>query len=54
MLVALKKFHQRNNSLPDMIIIYRDGVGDGQIRYVKEWEMRQIAEVMSQKMQGRQ
>lgn len=28
---ALKKFHQVNGALPERIIVYRDGVGDGQV-----------------------
>ena len=28
---ALQKYHQVNQALPDRIIVYRDGVGDGQV-----------------------
>ncbi|XP_014208216.1 piwi-like protein Siwi [Copidosoma floridanum] len=31
-----------NNELPSCIIIYRDGVGDGQIPFVHEYEVKQI------------
>lgn len=34
---ALKVYQEFNgNTLPKKIIVYRDGVGDGQIEYVKE------------------
>jgi len=39
---ALKKFHELNQELPDKIIIYRDGVGDGQITSVQLYEVEQI------------
>ena len=29
---ALRKYHEVNGALPDRIIVYRDGVGDGQVR----------------------
>ena len=29
---ALRKYHEINGALPDRIIVYRDGVGDGQVR----------------------
>ena len=28
---ALKKYHEVNQTLPDRIVVYRDGVGDGQV-----------------------
>ena len=28
---ALRKYHEVNGRLPDRIIVYRDGVGDGQV-----------------------
>lgn len=28
---ALKKYHEVNQALPDRIVVYRDGVGDGQV-----------------------
>lgn len=28
---ALKKYHEVNSALPDRIVVYRDGVGDGQV-----------------------
>ena len=29
---ALRKYHEINGALPDRIIVYRDAVGDGQVR----------------------
>ena len=28
---ALRKYHEVNGALPDRIVVYRDGVGDGQV-----------------------
>lgn len=28
---ALRQFHKTNGSLPERIVVYRDGVGDGQV-----------------------
>ena len=39
---ALRKYHEINKQLPDRIIIYRDGVGDGQLPAVVEHELPQI------------
>merc|ERR1719322_172885 len=39
---ALRKYREVNGCLPERIIMYRDGVGDGQIPYVKETEVEQI------------
>merc|ERR1712133_325049 len=39
---ALRKYREVNGCLPEKIIMYRDGVGDGQIPYVKETEVEQI------------
>ena len=33
---ALKTYFKLNATYPNKIIVYRDGVGDGQIEYVKE------------------
>lgn len=40
LLKALHKFRQHNNgSLPARLIVYRDGVGDGQIPYIMKHEV---------------
>ncbi|KAI0979118.1 hypothetical protein GJ496_007482 [Pomphorhynchus laevis] len=45
-LEAFQQFGNVNNGrLPDQLIIYRDGVGDGQLGYIREHELSQISEV---------
>ncbi|KAJ8686462.1 hypothetical protein QAD02_022256 [Eretmocerus hayati] len=39
---ALDQFKRYNNALPKRIVIYRDGVGDGQIPYVVKHEVTQL------------
>ncbi|XP_032519044.2 piwi-like protein Ago3 [Danaus plexippus] len=39
---ALKHYLRINGRLPDRIIIYRDGVGDGQLKLLKEYEIPQM------------
>lgn len=36
------KYHERNNTYPDRIFIYRDGVSDGQFKKVEDNEITQI------------
>jgi len=42
MAAALKKYNEINQTLPDRIIVYRDGVGDGQVDMVAEHEVPQM------------
>lgn len=49
---ALKKYHEVNGELPDPVIVYRDGVGDGQLRQVYEHELPQLKAAMAQVSQG--
>ncbi|WAR02492.1 PIWL1-like protein [Mya arenaria] len=44
---ALKKYHEVNGRLPERIIVYRDGVGDGQLEAVKEHEIPQMMEAFT-------
>jgi len=44
LLDALRKYHSVNAALPKYIVIYRDGVGDGQILTVREHEVSQVKE----------
>lgn len=37
---ALVKYKAKNNALPSSIIVYRDGVGEGQISHVHKTEVR--------------
>ena len=43
---ALKKYHETNQMMPARIFIYRDGVGDGQISVVKEYEVMQVEKAL--------
>jgi aubergine-like protein len=36
---ALQKYREHNGHLPQRIVFYRDGVGEGQIPYVYECEV---------------
>ncbi|XP_063708012.1 protein piwi-like [Culicoides brevitarsis] len=45
---AIKQFTQYNGSKPSKIIIYRDGVGDGQIRHVLDHEKRPMEEKLQE------
>ena len=38
----LRKYNDLNGHLPSRIILYRDGVGDGQINYVVDHEVKAI------------
>lgn len=39
---AIRKYFEINHRRPEKIIVYRDGVGDGQIAVVQDCEVRQI------------
>jgi len=41
---ALKKYYMENKVLPDRIVVFRDGVGDGQLETVHEHEVKQLLE----------
>ena len=45
---ALKKYHEVNGVLPDRIIVYRDGVGEGQLSHVSEFEVSQIKAIFQE------
>ncbi|KAF5895430.1 piwi-like protein 2 isoform X1, partial [Clarias magur] len=42
LLAALQKYYEVNHSFPEKIIIYRDGVSDGQLKAVELYEIPQI------------
>ncbi|CAH0388616.1 unnamed protein product [Bemisia tabaci] len=42
---CLKQFHRVNGKFPDRIIIYRDGVGDGAMKLIRDYEIAQIESV---------
>ncbi|EHB06014.1 Piwi-like protein 2 [Heterocephalus glaber] len=39
---ALKKFYEVNHCLPEKIVVYRDGVSDGQLKTVANYEIAQL------------
>ncbi|XP_073510144.1 piwi-like protein 2 [Phyllobates terribilis] len=39
---ALQKFHEVNHILPEKIVVYRDGVSDGQLSVVQNYEIPQL------------
>ncbi len=39
---AIKQYYEVNNFFPEKIIIFRDGVSDGQLSYVAEHEVKQL------------
>lgn len=45
---ALKEFRLEHGTLPTKIIIYRDGVGDGQLHYVADHELKSMCQTMEQ------
>ncbi|KAM4746677.1 piwi-like protein 2 [Anableps anableps] len=42
LLAALQKYHEINHSLPEKIVVYRDGVSDGQLKMVEQYEIPQL------------
>lgn len=44
---ALKKYNEVNNTIPGKIFIYRDGVGDGDLPMVREYEIPQLEEAIT-------
>lgn len=47
MTACLKKFKERNGSLPNRIFVYRDGVGDGQVPLVRDYEVPQFLQAIN-------
>ncbi|CAG0881040.1 unnamed protein product [Cyprideis torosa] len=46
---CLDAYHAFNGNYPEKIIVYRDGVGEGQLEIVKQYEVAAISSVMHQK-----
>nr|XP_061841867.1 piwi-like protein 2 isoform X1 [Nerophis lumbriciformis] len=42
LLAALHKYHEVNHNLPERIVVYRDGVSDGQLKMVEQFEIPQL------------
>ena len=47
--MAVDEYHKRNNKLPSKIIFYRDGVGEGQLKFVHDYEVTQMKKVLAEK-----
>lgn len=45
---ALKEFRLLHGTLPKRILVYRDGVGEGQTQYVFEHEVKQLRDQLEQ------
>lgn len=39
---ALNRWHRHNRGLPARVVVYRDGVGDGQLQTLLEYEVPQL------------
>lgn len=48
-LKAIHEYQRVQGKIPDRIVIYRDGVGDGQLKYVFEHEVKLIVERLQAK-----
>ncbi len=44
---ALTKYHELNGALPERVVVFRDGVGDGQMSTVQNYEVAQMKEAFS-------
>ncbi|KAM8887213.1 piwi-like protein 2 isoform 2-T2 [Spinachia spinachia] len=42
LLAALQKYYEVNHNLPEKIVVYRDGVSDGQLNMVAQYEIPQL------------
>lgn len=45
---ALNKWYKCNHSLPARVIVYRDGVGDGQLKAVSGYEVPQLLSTLTE------
>ncbi|XP_074601873.1 piwi-like protein 1 [Brevipalpus obovatus] len=45
---GLKEYESLNGKLPDRLVVYRDGVGEGQINYVYDFEVAQLQTAINQ------
>lgn len=51
-LKALHEYKKMTNVLPKQILIYRDGVGDGQLEFIQQTEIAQLRERLDNFYQG--
>ncbi|XP_043293228.1 piwi-like protein 3 [Cervus elaphus] len=49
---ALKLWYEQNSSLPHSIIVYRDGVGDGQLQALIDQEVKQMESYLEKAYRG--
>ncbi|OWK14604.1 PIWIL3 [Cervus elaphus hippelaphus] len=49
---ALKLWYEQNSSLPHSIIVYRDGVGDGQLQALIDQEVKQMESYLDKAYRG--
>uniref|UniRef100_A0AAQ5ZMN7 Piwi-like protein 2 n=1 Tax=Amphiprion ocellaris TaxID=80972 RepID=A0AAQ5ZMN7_AMPOC len=42
LLAALQKYYEVNHNLPEKIVVFRDGVSDGQLKMVEQYEIPQL------------
>eukprot|EP01133_Synstelium_polycarpum_P006537 gene6537-7571_t len=47
MMGALQAYYKKNNRLPEVVIVYRDGVGDGMLNLVRTYEVAAIKEAFA-------
>ncbi|KAK8788040.1 hypothetical protein V5799_022181 [Amblyomma americanum] len=52
--LSLKQYQEENNSVPERILFFRDGVSDGQLLQVQEWEVGQIQSLLTEMFPGRE
>jgi aubergine len=45
---ALRQFQEVHNALPERIMFYRDGIGDGQIEYVHSQEVKRLKQQLEE------
>lgn len=45
---AVKAYKQVQGKIPDRILIYRDGVGEGQLKYVRDHEVKLLREKLQE------
>ncbi|RWS18865.1 Piwi1-like protein, partial [Leptotrombidium deliense] len=50
--VGLKKYFDKNRVLPQRVVVYRDGVSEGQIQHVYETELKKIKEAIGSAVAG--
>ncbi|KAH7959167.1 hypothetical protein HPB49_009136 [Dermacentor silvarum] len=52
--LSLKQYQEENKTVPERILFFRDGVSDGQLLQVQEWEVGQIQSLLTEMFPGRE